>query len=423
MLVSFEVENYGPFSGTVSISTQADTTKKEHLENNTFLDGDIRYNYVNYIYGFNGSGKSNIFKALLSMKHILTLSPIVATNNQQILDNSQINYEVTGQRNYFKFKEEFKDKPTRYAIEIKIDSILYSYSFEILNKKIVKEFLYKKNKRKELLLERTSEKYESIVVKSELKSFDKFRSTVKEDVLCLSMAMFLNNELAVKIYQAIDDIVVLNMTSLNSTEGFTEELNESELSLCKKFVRLADKTIKDLNISLEKEESTKKIQLENDFESKNFVIKNLKVNVESVHNVYSGEKIVREETLPFLQFESNGTIKLFGILPAILKVMTTGGTIFVDEIENGLHPNLTKVLISLFTSSETNLKKAQLICSTHDTSLLKNDVRRDQVWFLHKNKYGESHIKRLSNFPGTRTSDDIAKKYLSGAFGEIPTIN
>ena len=64
---------------------------------------------MNYIYGFNGSGKSNIFKALLSMKHILTLSPIVATNNQQILDNSQINYEVTGQRNYFKFKEEFSD--------------------------------------------------------------------------------------------------------------------------------------------------------------------------------------------------------------------------------------------------------------------------------------------------------------------------
>ena len=51
MLVSFEVENYGPFSGSVGISTQADITKKELLEKNTFLDGDQRYNYVNLIYG------------------------------------------------------------------------------------------------------------------------------------------------------------------------------------------------------------------------------------------------------------------------------------------------------------------------------------------------------------------------------------
>lgn len=422
MLVSFEVTNYGPFSGTVGISTQADLTKKEFLKENTFIDGDKHYNYVSYIYGFNGSGKSNIFKAILSMKQILTLSPIIATNNQQILDNSQINYEVTGQRNFFKFKDECKDKPTCYTIEVRIDNIQYSYGFEVLNKKIVKEFLYRKNKRKELLLERTSERFEDIIVKSDLKSFENFKSTVKEDVLCLSMAMFLNNDLAVKLYQEIDSITVINMASLNSVQGFTEEIEEEELEIYTKFIQLADKTIKRLNVSLEKEEVNKKIQLSNDFESREFVIKNLKVDIESVHNVYSGNKLAGEITLPFLQFESNGTIKLFGILPAIFDALKSGGTIFVDEIENGLHPNLTKVLVSLFNSSEVNRFNAQLICSSHDTLLLKENVRRDQVWFLHKNKYGESSIKRLSSFPGTRTSDDIAKKYLNGAFGEIPTI-
>lgn len=423
MLVSFEVSNYGPFSGTVGISTQADLTKREFLEENTFLDGDKRYNYVSYIYGFNGSGKSNIFKALLSMKQILTLSPIIATNNQQILDNSQINYEVTGQRNFFKFRDECKDKPTCYTIEVRIDNIQYSYGFEVLNKKIVKEFLYRKNKRKELLLNRTSEHFEDITVKSDLKTFENFRSTVKEDVLCLSMAMFLNNELAVKLYQEIDSIIVINMASLNSVEGLIEEVaDENDLELYTNFMQLADRTIKKLNISLEKEEVNKKIQLRNDFESREFVIKNLKVDIESIHNVYSGTKLTGEIALPFLQFESNGTIKLFGILPAIYSALKNGGTIFVDEIENGLHPNLTKILISLFNSSETNPFNAQLICSSHDTLLLKEKVRRDQVWFLHKNKYGESSIKRLSTFPGTRTSDDIAKRYLNGAFGEIPTI-
>ena len=51
MLVSFEVTNYGPFSETVGISTQADNSKKEFLEENTFFDGGKRYNYVSYIYG------------------------------------------------------------------------------------------------------------------------------------------------------------------------------------------------------------------------------------------------------------------------------------------------------------------------------------------------------------------------------------
>ena len=56
MFVSFEVTNYGPFSGSVGISTECDATKKEQLEKKTFLSDGKRYNYVNYIYGFNGSG-------------------------------------------------------------------------------------------------------------------------------------------------------------------------------------------------------------------------------------------------------------------------------------------------------------------------------------------------------------------------------
>ena len=421
MFVSFEVANYGPFSETICITTQADLTKKEHLEENTFSDGDKRYNHVSFLYGFNGSGKSHLFRALLSMQQILTLSPIIATKNQQILDNSHINYEVSGQRNFFKFNEAGANKPTCYAIEIKIDGVLYSYGFEVLNQKIVKEYLFKKNKRKELLLERTSERYEDIVVRSELKSFENFLSTVKENVLCLSMAMFLNNELAVRIYQEINNIEVINMASLSHAEGI-DELEEEDLKIITQIIQLADNTIKDLNVELEKEEVNEQIHLSNDFESRNFVIQNFKIKVESVHNIYRGSEVIDEITLPFLKFESNGTVKLFGILPAIIKALKTGGVLFVDEIENGLHPNLTRVLIRLFNSSQTNPLHAQLICSSHETLLLKENIRRDQVWFLYKNKCGESTIRRLSTFPGTRMKDDIAKKYLDGAFGEVPKL-
>ena len=419
MLVTFSVTNYGPFSEEISLTTLCDGSKRESFENNTFEENGNKYNYVNYIYGFNGTGKSHIFKALLSMQHILALSPIVATNNQQILESSNIDYEVTSQRNFFKFKDEYRAVPTKYEIVLCLEGILYTYSFEVLDKKIIKEKLYKKNKRTEILIDRQSEYYEDIILRSDFKSFDPFKSTVKENVLCLSMAMFLNNSLAIKLYEAISEIIVINMAGQINNQ-YLEDITEDELKLYTRFIRMADSTIKKLNVSLEQEEVNKKIKLSNDFESRDFVIKNLNVDIESVHNVYKDEKVCREETLPFLQFESNGTIKLFGILPAVLKALSTGGTIFVDEIENGLHPILTKLIVELFNSPDSNPRNAQMICSSHEVYLLKGKVRRDQVWFLHKNKFGESCIKRLSKFPGTRTTDDIANKYLQGAFGEIP---
>ncbi|MBR2590207.1 MAG: ATP-binding protein [Clostridia bacterium] len=419
MLVAFSVTNYGPFSEKVGLTTLCDTSKKEQVKNTTFEEAGKKYNYVNYIYGFNGTGKSHIFKALLSMQHILALSPIIATNNQQILESSNIDYEVTSQRDYFRFKEEFRSLPTEYEIIISIDGTCYTYSFQVLDQRIISEKLLKKYKRTEILIDRKSPHFEDILLKSDLKSFELFRSTVKENVLCLSMAMFLNNSLAVRIYKAITEIIVINMTGQINNQYF-EDITEDELDLYTRFIRMADSTIKKLNVSLEKEEVNKKIKLSSDFESRKFVIKNLNVDIESVHDVYKDEKLFREETLPFLQFESNGTIKLFGALPAIFKALSTGGTIFIDEIESGLHPILTKLIVELFNSSDTNSLNAQLICSSHEVYLLKENVRRDQVWFLHKNNYGESSIKRLSKFSGTRSNDDIEYKYLHGAFGEIP---
>lgn len=155
------------------------------------------------------------------------------------------------------------------------------------------------------------------------------------------------------------------MTSLSSIQGITEK----DKKLYTEMLKISDPTIKDINISFEKNEVNKKFKINNDFESREFIVSNLKVNVESTHNVYDGDKITEEISLPFMQFESNGTVKMFGILPSILNALKTGGTLFVDEIESGLHPILTRMLIGLFNNAEFNPKHAQLICSSHETYL------------------------------------------------------
>lgn len=95
-------------------------------------------------------------------------------------------------------------------------------------------------------------------------------------------------------------------------------------------------------------------------------------------------------------------IRMLRVLPAIFEALDAGSTLFIDEIENGLHPNLVKLLAGLFNSNESNPHHAQLICTTHDTLLL-DGVRRDQVWFTDKNQYGETSMCRLSDYPNVRS--------------------
>ena len=110
-----------------------------------------------------------------------------------------------------------------------------------------------------------------------------------------------------------------------------------------------------------------------------------------------------------------------GQLPSIFDALDRGGVLFIDEIENGLHPIIVQFIINLFNEPKTNPNNAQLICSTHNTLLLEN-CRRDQVWFMEKNKYGESKISRLSDYFNVRSNDKVHQKYLKGVFGAIPNI-
>ena len=63
---------------------------------------------------------------------------------------------------------------------------------------------------------------------------------------------------------------------------------------------------------------------------------------------------------------------------------------------------------------------SQLICTTHSIALAERGVRRDQVWVISKDAHGKSSMKRISEYPGTRTTDNIAEKYLRCAFGDVP---
>ncbi len=75
------------------------------------------------------------------------------------------------------------------------------------------------------------------------------------------------------------------------------------------------------------------------------------------------------------------------MLPVVLETLDGGRTLVVDEIDTSLHPKLTAQLVRLFEDPDTNPNHAQLIFTTHDTSLLgtmlgDEVLKRDQVWFV-----------------------------------------
>lgn len=425
ILKSLRVKNFGPFAEEATFSTLIDKSKKEHLENTFSLDNGDSYNYISYIFGANGSGKSNFCKALLQIQTYINLSPLFASNNPQLLELQPVKTSATEDR-YFFFDLQGKSSPTEYSIEIILNGILYCYSFSVLNGAIQNEKLTRKKQRTETILNRTSSDYKSISLKSELSSFTTNISVVKDRALCLSMAAFLNNAFASELVDAIREIQIVNMASIKGLRNITREnFTEDVRQRCLRILKIAEPTMNDLHIEFTEEDIDKqKVPLPiDDLEGRELVIKNVRVDVQSTHTIYDRNTIVDTMLLPFLKYESNGTIKILSILPLIFHSLETGTPIVVDEIENGLHPNVVQAVLNMFLSPETNPLHAQLICTTHSILLAEKSVRRDQVWVISKDSCGRSTLRRISDYPGTRTTDNIAQKYLLCAFGDIPNFS
>jgi len=121
-----------------------------------------------------------------------------------------------------------------------------------------------------------------------------------------------------------------------------------------------------------------------------------------------------------LHEESLGTQRLFAMAGPLMDILQKGRLLIVDELDTSLHSLLTRRLIEAFHSSLNLQGRAQLIFSTHDTSLLDQEIfRRDQIWFTEKNKAQATTLYPLSDF-GPRKNEALEKGYLVGRYGAIP---
>lgn len=148
-----------------------------------------------------------------------------------------------------------------------------------------------------------------------------------------------------------------------------------------------------------------------------------RVKIDAVHRVVNG----KAASIP-LEEESDGTLKMFALYPAMQDTLENGGVLFIDELNARLHPLLVRNFLITFLNPEINTNHAQLVFTTHDSWQLSNNLlRRDEIWFTEKDKDGVSTLYSLADFVDEdgikiRKDESYEKNYLLGKYGAIPTL-
>ena len=416
MLIEFSVTNYRSFLTTQSLTLAANTAT-ELKEENSFVSPVSnlpRLLHSSVVYGPNAAGKSNLIHAIAFMKRFVLSSAKESQEGEKI--------DVTP----FVFNRQSSRNSSEFEVLFMQDGIRFQYGFAVNSKKVTGEWLFAYPEgRAQKWFERN---YDTEAQKDIWYFGPKFighrkvwQEATRSNALFLSTAIQLNNEQLKPVFNWFDHKLRVIGQWENLHPGFSvgECEDEEKKKKILKFMNAADLSITD--IFLEKKEfSSKDLPAE--------MPQNIK---EQISEELDGKKL----TIPFfmhpssdtgedvaleLDEESAGTRKLFALAGPWLDVLDNGFVFFVDELDTSLHPIMVRFFLNLFHNPEANRHNAQLIFTTHDTTVLDQTLmRRDQVWFVEKDAENATRLYPLSDYK-PRKGEALQKGYLYGRYGALP---
>lgn len=413
MIIEFKVKNFRSIKEQQTFSLVASTATE--LEQNTFFadaESSLRLVRSAVIYGPNAGGKSNLLSALLFMRMFILTSAKDSQQGEKI--------PVEG----FRFDPSVCSQPSEFEITFIKNQIRYQYGFSVNDTHVVEEWLfaYPSGRAQQWFSRAYVEKSNEYRWKFSkyFKGSKQVVGLTRNNVLFLSNAVKLNNEQLVPVFSWFQkDLILIDPPggrglSPNKTIDQIKNLIGKDKIL--KFMHAADPTIVDIIVDTEKF-SDKSFPNNippaiREYYKKEFVDKD-------IHKV----SVVHVGGIPLdLHNESEGTNRLFSFAGRWLDALENGQILIVDELDNSLHALVVRFLVGLINDPEINTKKAQLIFSTHDTSLLDTDIfRRDQVWFVEKDKSNATQLYPLLDF-SPRKQEAIGRGYLQGRYGALPYI-
>lgn len=403
MILQFSCSNHKSIRNKVTFSTIAgsDNTFEETLK----PFSNVRVMRSAVIYGANGSGKSNFISALEFMRNLVSES-IKHQPGQGIFQAPH--------------KLNSNNVPSEYDIQFVKNDIRYAYGFTIVKNAVQNEYLYYFPKGRQVkIFEREA---------MEIKPGDKYKNAfevsfgvLKENRLFLSCAANYTNikeiEEAFLFFQ--DDIVVYNPHANNWTE-YSIQLMQQNTEIKNVFVEILQALgtgVKDIRVKLEKTRLTAKDLPQEMPEA----LKMLMTSQEA--NMIEAKLIYDEFETDLMVEESTGIKRLFEVICPIIDIINNGKILVCDEIETSLHESIVYQIVKLFNQARKD-RFAQLIFSTHDTSLLDSSLfRRDQIWFTQLDKQRATDLYSLVEIKNVRKTENLEKGYISGKYGAIPVLN
>ncbi|MCX5983930.1 MAG: ATP-binding protein [Nostocales cyanobacterium LacPavin_0920_SED1_MAG_38_18] len=430
MLVEFSVENYRSIQEKQTLSMVA-AEDETMLDSNTFPvpnNDDLRLVTSAAIYGPNASGKSNLLKAIQVLKNLV----INSASRMQIGDKLPVEP--------FRLNSETAKKPSSFEVIFIHEKIRYEYGVSLNRERVFEEWLIAyPNEVQQNWFSREylpddpkfepNEGYKWSFgkgLKGEKKRIQRF---VRSNSLFISHAAQNNHPQLTEVFDFFEDEI--NMIPLTERPLVTEY--NSSIRICEKDNKFHEQIVNLLieadtgisNIRFERESIDDNIQLlVQDFLKEFEDIKDantLEIDFMKVITIHKMNDSNSEIELA-IDDESAGTKRLFYIVGYLLWVLEYGKVLIIDEIDRSLHPVLSKALIKMFNNPEINKNNAQLIFTTHDTTLLDGEIfRPDQIWFTEKDN---SMTKLYSLFDfRPRENESLQKGYLLGRYGAIPFIN
>lgn len=394
MIVQFSVENYLSFKGPITLSMVSTPLREDAaLTENVMVpvaDTGIILLKSAVILGPNASGKSNVIKAFDFFKRL------IINSFKDVQAGEEIDVEN------FRLDVETSAEPTSFELIFISHENQFRYGFTVSREKVHDEWLYRKACRKrakevELYLREgdTFKVHPTMPLLQDIVN----RKMVRPNALLLSAAAQFNDATAVEIIGWLNDTTVISCSDedLNWKDALRHFDDEAMRERIVAFSHYADLGIEDIEKSGDR--------------------------VTSRHNQYDAEgRVTQTVSFPFLDNESEGTIKYFSLAYPIIDALDHGKRLIVDEFDSKMHPLLTERVISLFNSKDTNPQGAQLIFTAHDSNLLSTgSFRRDQIWFTEKDRLGASSLFSLAEYK-VRSGASFEKGYLAGKYGATPII-
>jgi len=412
MLVEFRTKNFRSLRDeqVLSLVASKDKTLQDTHTLATGLKAVPSLLRSAVIYGANASGKSNLIKALQYMRGVVMESATVIQPRQT--------YGVQP----FRLDAESAKEPTEFEITFLLGEVRYQYGFTMTAQRIVSEYLlvYKAFKP-----QRWFERHFDAETGKDIYDFgaglkgskNLWEGATRSNALFLSMAVQLNSEALRPVFDWFaNGLVIFNEQAQLSPQVSIQMLKQAEgrKQICD-FLTAADISIADIEVV------TRKVPGQTvhfDVEAGNTEIRTEEMEQHQLHFSHVTEQ---GEAVLDLMDESNGTRNLLFLTGPVLDILNKGLTLVIDELDTSLHPLLVRELVQLFHSPEVNTGGAQLIFTTHDTSLLDAPdlFRRDQIWFVEKDRDQASTLVALSEF-SPRKNEALERGYLTGRYGGIP---